>query len=79
MSEIEKEMLAILYFRDCWEGVYNKIKDFIFNNVYYNITWEWYEIKRQEYYDVINWLEKIRYLAEENIKNNRKLHLSLIK
>lgn len=79
MTEIEIEMMAILYFKDCWDDKYAKIKEFVFNNLYYEITWKWYKIKRQEYYDVINYLTKVRYMAEDNIKNNRKLYLALIK
>lgn len=79
MTEIEKEMIAIIYYRDCWEQHRINLKNFIFDLAYNKITINDWEIWKERMWDVKNSIRYIKYLAEQNLKEWKKLYLSLIK
>lgn len=77
MIEIEKEMIAIIFYRDCGEKHRNNLKGFIFEMIYNKEIWEDWEISKEKVWDIKNSLKCIRYEAENNLKHWKKLYLTL--
>ena len=76
MTEIEKEMIAILHFRDCWEKHYNSIKNFIFEYVYNSAKWEKeFIVTNEQKIKLQDALYNLRQEAIKNLKEWRKLYL----
>lgn len=76
MTEIEKEMIAILHFRDCWEKHYNNIKNFVFEYIFNLIKLEkQFIITNEQTIRLQDALYNLRQEAIKNLKEWKKLYL----